>query len=205
MGLYTQNTQGGLMKFFTEPGKYIKDFKIEETTDKKGHIRRKAVYTGTWIVPRNPGSNVQVKLWAVLVFSVLLAAMYVRTVLLTHLTSNRLEVMIPLLLGLFPLLYLLIGALSLPFRGKPMRRDQYMHSFIRVSRSCVAVSAFALLALLITMILRAVWSDWSFFPEDWKYTALSVLVLLPASSMILLLHGIETTEKDNSFYKNTVL
>ena len=205
MGLYTQNTQGGLMKFFTEPGKYIKDFKIEETTDKKGHIRRKAVYTGTWIVPRNPGSNVQVKLWAVLVLSVLLAAMYVRTVLLTHLTSNRLEVMIPLLLGLFPLLYLLIGALSLPFRGKPMRRDQYMHSFIRVSRSCVAVSVFALLALLITMILRAVWSDWSFFPEDWKYTALSVLVLLPASSMILLLHGIETTEKDNSFYKNTVL
>ena len=205
MGLYTQNTQGGLMKFFTEPGKYVKDFKIEETTDEKGRVRRKAVYTGAWIVPRNPGSAVQAKLWAVLALAVLLAAMYVRAVLLTHLTSNRLEVMIPLLLGLFPLLYLLMGALSLPFRGKPMRRDQYMHSFIRVSRSCVAVSVFALLALLITMILRAVWGDWSFFPEDWKYTALSVLVLLPAGGMVLLLRGIETTEKDNSFYKNTVL
>ncbi len=195
MGFFEKNTQGGLMRYFTDPGKYIRDFRIEETTDEKGRVHRKAVYTGAWTVIRNPGPAVRGKLWSVLLLSAALACAYARMLLLTHLTGSRLEVMIPLLAGLFPLLYLLMGAFSLPFRLKPMRRDQYMHSFIRVSRSCTAVGVFALLGLVCTLILRTVWGNWSFFPEDWFFTLLCLVIPLLAAAVILLLRSIDLTEK----------
>ena len=205
MGLYGKKTQDGLMRYFTDPGKYVKDFRIEKTTDNKGRIRKKAIYTGTWTVFRDQGSAVQAKLWIVLMLSVVLAGLYVWALLLTHLTSARLEVMVPLLLGLFPLLYLLMGSLSLPFRGKPMRRDQYMHSFIRVSRSCAAISVFTLLGFIITLILRAVWGNWSFFSEDGIFSIFCLLIPLLAICMILLLRSIDITEKENSFFEEALL
>ena len=204
MGMFEKSTQGGLMKHFTDPGKYVKDFRIEEVKDKKGRILKKAVYTGSWTVFRDPGPSTLLKLCSSLLLCILLTGLYVWALLLTHLTSARLEVMIPLLLGLFPLLYMLMGALSLPFRGKPMRRDQYMHSFIRVSRSCTAISIFMLLGLIVTLILRAVWGNWTFFPEDQKFTIFCTLVPLLAGAVILLLRSIEITEKDNSIYQGTL-
>ena len=198
MGFFEKNTQGGLLQFFTNPGKYVSDFLIEETADEKGRIRRTAVYTGPWTVFRDPGPSAQRKLWITLLLSVLMTGLYVRAMLLTHLTSARFEVTVPLLLGLFPVLYLMMGALSLPFRGKPMRRDQYMHSFIRVSRSCVAISVFALIPLIITLILRLSCGNWDFFPEDWLFTVFCLFVPVLAAGIILLLRSIDVTEKENA-------
>ena len=204
MGLFAQNTQGGLMRYFTDPGKYVKDFRIEETTDSKGRVRKNAVYIGPWTDLRDRETSAKPKLWITLILSVILATAYVRMLLLTHLMGSRLEVMIPLLLGLFPVLYLLMGALSLPFRGKPMRRDQYMHSFIRVSRSCAAIAVFCLLGLVITLILRAVWGDWSFFPEDWVFIACCAVLPLLCVAIIFLVRSINVTEKENAAFSGTV-
>lgn len=201
MGFFSDNTRGGLMRYITDPGKYVKDFRIEETKDEKGRVRRRAVYTGVWTVLRRPGPGTSAVLWSSLLLSFLIAGLYGWAVTVTHLTAGSYWVMVPLLLGLFPVLYLLMGALSLPFRGKPMRRDQYMHGFIRVSRSCFAVSVFSLAALLATLVFRAVRGGWDFFPEDWVFTVLCLLVPGLCAAVILLLRGVEVTEKENAAYK----
>ncbi len=81
-----------------------------------------------------------------------------------------------------------------------MRRDQYMHSFIRMSRSAVAVSSFAAVGLVALFVFRIVEGDWLFLPEDWRFLILVVFSALLALSIILLLRGVDLMEKPNSAY-----
>ena len=163
MGLFDSFTEKG--RRFSDLRKYIEDFEIVEEVQ-NGKLKKVAKYKGTWTILQNVSSGTFCKLWAVPVLSAGLTVLYIRMLLLTHLTSGQLAVMLPLLAGLFPLLYLMMGALSLPFRGKPMRRDQYMHSFIRVSRSSAAIAVCAALSQLATLIVRLASHNWQYFPED---------------------------------------
>ena len=194
MGIFDSFTEKG--KKFSDLQKYIGDFEIVEENH-NGKLKKVARYKGTWTILKEVSSRTFCKLWAVLALGVGETALYVRTLLLTHLTSSRLTVMIPLLAGLFPLLYLMMGVLALPFRGKPMRRDQYMHSFIRASRSSVAIMVCVALALLATLIFRITGGDWQFFPEDLAYTGYSLAIAAVAAGIIFLLRSIDLTEKEN--------
>ena len=186
---------------FSDLRKYIGDFKIVEEKDAKGRLRQKAVYTGIWYVSGEKPEPTRLKLAGTLAMAVALMAAYVRMILLTHASSGQYPVMIPMLLGLFPGMYLMMGVLSLPFRGKPMRRDQYMHSFIRASRSAVAIGIFDLVALIATMIYRAVKPDWIYLPEDWLYTGLALAVPALALGIIFLLRSIDLNEKPNEAFQ----
>ena len=172
--------------------------KVQEEKDKDGRVRSKAVYKGLWTVLREPGRPTRARLWIALALAFALAGVYVRTLLVTHASSGQILVMLPILIGLFPLLYLLMGALSLPFRGRPMRRDQYMHSFIRVFRSCVAVGAFLLTGLLASFIYRIVKGDWLFLSGDWRFLAGCVAALALDAAIFTILRGVDLTEKPNS-------
>lgn len=203
MGLFDNPLEKG--RSFSDLKKYVDDFKIVEEKDAKGRLRKKAVYTGVWFVSGEKPETTRRKLFGALGLAVLLVAAYVRMILLTHASSGQYPVMIPMLIGLFPCMYLMMGVFSLPFRGKPMRRDQYMHSFIRASRSATAVGVFDLIALIATMIYRAVKPDWIYLPEDWVYTALAVAVPALALGIIFLLRSVDLNEKpNNAFPEKTV-
>jgi hypothetical protein len=116
-----------------------------------------------------------------------------------------LRFMVPLLIGLFPGMYLLMGALSLPFRGRPMRRDQYMHSFIRASRSAVAVIVCAAAGLIASIIYRAVNGDWSFFREDRLFIILCLVSAALASGVLSLLRTVEVAERPNETYNKNAI
>ena len=198
MGLFDTPVQKG--QSFSDRKKYIDDFELVETKDDKGRVRKRAVYKGVWTELRPPVKKSLYKIWAVLALAVLLAVVYVRMLLLTHLTSGNVLAMLPLLIGLFPGLYLLMGALSLPFRGRPMRRDQYMHSFIRVSRSAVAVIVCVAVGLIASFIYRAVNGDWTFFREDRLFIILCLVSAALASGAITLLRTVEVAERPNEAY-----
>ena len=199
MGLFSDLTGAGKGNPFLNRSKYVNDFKVEEVQDKKGRLRKIAVYIGTWFVPREEKKAKGV-VFTCLALAVATAVLYFRSLLLTHFGSGKLLVMLPLLLGLFPLLYLLMGATELPYRGRPMRRDQYMHSFIRMSRSAVAVSIFAAVGLVALFVFRAVEGDWLFLKEDWRFLILVVLSAGCAVAIIFLLRGVDLMEKPNSAY-----
>ncbi len=189
-------------KSFGSLGKYVDDYKIVEATDAKGRLRRQVFYTGTWFQLREPGPA-RIRLWASLGLALALTALYIRMLLLTHASSGQLAIMLPLLAGLFPVLYLLMGVFSLPLRGKPMRRDQYMHSFIRASRSATAVTVFTAGGLLATLIYRIVAKDWLFLPEDWLFLGLCLGIILMALGIIFLLRSIGIAERENAAFGET--
>ena len=190
MGLFSDLTGAGKGNPFLNRSKYVNDFKVEEIPDRKGRLKKVAVYVGTWFVPREEKKAKGV-IYACLALAAVTAVLYFRSLLLTHFGSGKLLVMLPLLLGMFPLLYLLMGAAELPYRGKPMRRDQYMHSFIRMSRSAVAVSSFAAVGLVALFVYRMAEGDWLFLPEDWHFLVLVILFVLLALSIILLLRSVD--------------
>ena len=191
----------GKERSFSDLKKYVDDFEITEEKDARGRIRETAKYKGQWTVLRETTASVMSRIWMTAGLAALLLAAYIRMLLLTHMASGELLVMLPLLAGLFPALYLGMVVFSLPFRGKPMRRDQYMHGFIRVFRSCVAITVFVLIGQLAVLIFRAVRGDWLYMREDWLFTGLGCLILVFALSIIGLLRSVDLTERPNSFYR----
>ncbi len=192
-------------KSFSDLRKYVNDFEVVEVKDDKGRIRKQAVYKGVWTVIRSPEPAVKLKLWGTLVLAIGLAAVYMRMMLLTHLTSGQVIVMLPFLVGLFPALYMLMGAFSLPFRGKPMRRDQYMHSFIRVSRSSAAIVVCVAVGLIAMLVFRIVSGNWDFFAEDRLFTVLAFLNAGLAAGAMTLLRSVDLTERPNEAYNPQML
>ncbi len=198
MGLFDSMLSKG--RRFSDPGKYVDDFRIEEHTDEKGRIRREAVYTGLWTVLRDRGTAVRARLWISLAGAVLIAVLHVLMLLIPHGAAGDYLVMIPVLAALFPELHLQMGCLSLPFRGRPMRRDQYMHSFIRASRSAVAVGILMLSAAAASLIRRAVQADWLFFPGDRFFLSGCAAVTALCAAVLILLRGIDLTERENAAF-----
>ena len=197
MGIFDGGTEtgSGLPRW----NHFAEDFELVEETDARGRLRRKARYLGTWQTLRRPEAD-RWKLPAALALSLLCAAALAGAAVLPHTLSGQLTVMLPLLLGLLPALYLLMGAAALPFRGRPMRRDQYMHSFIRVSRSAVAVAAFALVALAAALIVRALDGFWIFLPWDWRLLARELGAAALALGLIFLLRSVDIAERENGAF-----
>lgn len=203
MGLFSDLTGLGKGSPFSGRGKYLDDFKVVEEPDKKGRIRKKAVYTGSWTVMREEKAGKRT-MFLVLALALAAAAAYVWALLLTHFGSGKLLVMLPLCLGLFPLFYLLMGATELPYRNRPLRRDQYMHGIIRMCRSAVAVTAFDLVALVALFILRAAEGDWLFLPEDRHFLALTLSAAVFAVLIVVFLRRVDLTERENSAYSGHI-
>ncbi len=197
MGLFDAFTKGKKLSDLT---KYVGDFEIVEETDERGRIRRRAVYRGVWTLPREQGAATKARLWTTLALCLLTVGLQVWMLVLNHGHDGEYWVMVPLLAGLFPALYLLMGATSLPFRCRPMRQDQYMHSFIRVSRSATAVGVFTLSGLLISLILRLIRGEWRMRTEDWLFVAACTLIPALCIVIIFLLRGIDLMERENGVF-----
>ena len=182
---------------FSDLRKYVDDYEIVEEQMPNGKLKKTVRYKGTWTILREVSSGTFFKLWLTVLMAFALIGVYVYTLTLTHTTSGLYTVMVPLMAGMFPCLYLAMGVLALPFRGKPMRRDQYMHSFIRISRSCTAILIFAFLAELITLIYRMIENDWLYLPADWRFTVSGIILIAASVAIILILRSIEITEREN--------
>ncbi len=203
MGLFDNPAEKG--RKFSDLNKYVTDFRLVRETDAKGKTRTRAVYTGPWTVMRETGTPLKLRLWGSFLLTLGVAGCQIWLVMLNHLGSGMLLVMLPILIGLLPGLYLLMGSFSLPFRGKPMRRDQYMHSFIRVSRSAVAVACFTLAGLLACLVYRIIRGDWSFFRGDWLFLTACGLIIGMCVAVIFLLRSIDLAEKENGAYEPQTL
>lgn len=202
MGLFNDMTGIGKVKNLSNQTRYVNDYKLVEIPDKKGRFRKKAVYIGTWYLVREWNAETKRQLWGSMVLTVAEAAVYVWMLMLTHLGSGRLLVMLPLLAGIFPVWYMLMGAAVLPYRGKPMRRDQYMHSFIRVSRSTVAVAAFDAVGVAAAFIYRIILNDWMFLAGDWRFLIASFLILILSLLIVIMLRRIDISERENAAFES---
>ena len=132
-------------RWMPDPLKYAKQYRVEEIRDEKGRTRTKLVYLGEWAQPEG-------KILPRLVASGGLAVVSCAALLLlqglSHGSYHCWYVRVPQLLALFPGLYLLLGLMDLPWKGKPQPWDRYQRGILRCCRSGTAVGVLALLSLI---------------------------------------------------------
>ncbi len=202
MGLFDNLNGTGKGFQLSDSLKYVDDFKTELVEDENGKVRKKTTYIGTWTELREPGGKTLAKLIGSAVLAAAIGVLLMATLLLNHASSASLLVMLPLAAALFPSLYLLMGAASLPYRQKPMRRDQYMHGFVRMQRSSVAVIIFTVVATICSFVYRIFRSDWLFLTEDGTFLVQLAFVIVCSVGVLWMLGTIEVAEKPNSAHKD---
>ncbi len=200
MGLFTDKS--GKWIGFTDRMKYVEDFRTELIEKENGKIVKKVTYLGEWTVLNDTGARTLWKLISAAVSAVLTGGFLAWGLLTTHASSGSFLVVIPLVMALFPALYLLFGAASLPYRRNPMRRDQVMHGITRMQRSSVAVIVFAGAAILMSILYRIINKDWAFFKEDWLFLVRIAAAIICCIGILVLLGSIETRQKPNDAFPN---
>ena len=140
---------------------------------------------------------VRTKLILSAVCGVILAGLLVWSQIFNHSSAWAVYVAVPQAVALFPLLYLLMGLMSLPYDLKPMERPGYMHGIIRVCRSLVAVMVLCGISLIGDFIYRAVAKDWLYLQEDIWYLVILAGILVLGGVILFLLYSIEIAERAN--------
>lgn len=180
--------------------KYADDYRTELCTDSKGRTRERVVYTGEWTVIRSDEKTAKRCILTgaacafVSVFS-LIAAQFQN-----HMSGRSFFVVLPLAAALFPALYLLMALFKLPYRLKPMKRDEYDHGFLRAFRSLTAMGILTAAAGIAGIIVRVVYKDWMFLKGDVVYMFCMIAGITFAVLSFILLRKPDTTEKPNSYY-----
>ena len=191
----------GSGKTFSDRMRYVDDFKTEEYRDARGKVRSRAIYIGVWTVLEKPGKKTLSTLIGAAALAALSAAVLLYALLQPNLFGGELLVMIPLCVALFPSMYALMGAFSLPYRQKPMRRDQFMHSITRMQRSTVAILAFLAVGIIVSFVLRLIRGDWLFLSGDWRFLIGLSMSVLCNCGVLALLGSIDTVERPNDAYR----
>lgn len=179
---------------------YINDYKTEIVEDEKGKTRKRLRYVGVWYYIDDEERPAKVKL---ILSAALCAAAAVCLALSLGggcIKRGWLLAAVPRLLALLPGLYLLMGAFTLPFRLKPMHRDKYMHSFVRILRSSAAMMIMQGVSLIAKLVYRIVLADWMFLGEDWIGLVSCVVMIACCLGALLLLKSVGIEEKPNSAY-----
>lgn len=192
----------GYLKKFTELSekkdhlRYVNDYSTELYTDKKGKTKEKVTYIGPVIPFKNDKKEVTMKLVAVALLSVLLIASIVYGAMCEHTTGSWFLTSLPMAVSFFPCLYLAMGTIELPFNAKPMQRDRYMHSIIRVFKSCGALMGIMIAELLFELVYRLIHKDWMFLKGDIVFLVAVFGALVCAVLSILILRSIDTDERE---------
>lgn len=205
MGFFSNLTGNGKGLGFSDSLKYLKDYKTETVTDEKGRQKKRARYIGPWYFVTTDPKISKIKMTASLVLGVMACVCHIMLPLQKHFGMDKYPVLVPILFALFPLMYLMMGLCSLPFSMKPMHRDRHAHSFMRASKSCVAVALMLAVALIALFIYRIALGDFMFLSGDWIFTGLLAAEIVILIVIIWLLYTVEREEKPNSAYDEGIL
>ena len=196
MGIFPTASDKGFG--FTDRLKYVDDYRTEEVTDEKGRTRKKAVYIGPWIFIKGDKKVNRTKIIGTFALCVLACAGLILLQLPNYSGSGWLPVSIPKAVALFPMLYMMMGAFALPFKLDPMHRDRYYHSFIRISRSAVAVLAMTGVSFIAGFVFRIIESDWLFLKSEWLVIGAFAVEFALLAAILIILYSVDVEEKPNS-------
>ena len=180
---------------------YVNDYSDELYEDENGKTRRRSVYIGPHIPIRNELRNLRLILAGAVLLTLILIAALVTALFLNHTTAWFFLVTIPLAVAAFPALYLVMGVMHLPFSGKPMQRDSYMHGIVRMFRSCGAIIAIMAVILAAEFIYRFMNNDWIFLRDDIFFMLLIAAVIVSGIGIIMLLRAVDVDEIEMNLMK----
>ena len=176
--------------------KYADDYADDLYEDENGKTRRRVTYIGPYIPIRNEVRSLRMIIAGILVLTVLTIAAVVSAMLINHTSAWWFFTSVPMTGAAFPCLYLVMGTLHLPYSGKPIQRDAYMHGIVRMFRSCGAIIVLTAITLLSEFVFRIIKKDWMFLSGDKLFLALLAGIILACLGIIFLLRMIDADEVD---------
>ena len=184
--------------------RYTEDYKILPALGGPGGRERRVIYTAPWTLPKLDEAAWKTLVRRLWILTALAVLAFLGVFLLPMNWQTRWYMPV-LALGCFPLAYQVMGAVSLPREKKPLERQQYDKSFVRVRHSAV----FALVLICLSALGFGIWWILSaagvletvpFTARDAAFAAL--LILMAAAELLTcrLCRGIETETLENSAY-----
>lgn len=180
--------------------KYVDDYATELEQDEKGKYRKITSYIGPKIPVRTELKSLRPRLFAVVLMAFLLTSALIYALFMKHASGISILLSTLLTATLFPCLYLIMGTLHLPYSGKPMQRDGYMHGMIRMLRSAGAIMILLIAVFVDDFLYRLRVRDWMYFKEDILFLVLIVVADLLAVGIVLILRSIEVDELELNQY-----
>ncbi|MCR5279788.1 MAG: hypothetical protein K6E19_10160 [Lachnospiraceae bacterium] len=180
--------------------KFIDNYEVELEEDEKGKYHKKVKYTGPYIPVRTELKSLRPRLIAVALMAFCVVTFLVIATFMKHASVNFVLSELFLAISLFPGLYLIMGLMHLPYSGKPMQRDGYMHGMIRVLNSSGAILVFMGLELVSELLYRLRYADWMFFSEDILFLVIVILAGGISAGIMVIIRSIEVDELELNQY-----
>lgn len=185
--------------------RYTEDYKVLPALGGPGARGKRVIYTAPWIVPELDAETWQKLVRALRWLTALAVLAFIAAFCaVPPPTENKWYVPV-LAIGAFPLAYQVMGAVTLPREKKPLERQRYDKSFVRVHHSAVftfVILCLCALCFAVCRILAAagVLELAPFAAGDAAFAAL--LVLMAAAELLIrrLCRGIKTDTLENSAY-----
>lgn len=182
--------------------KFASLYQSENYVDARGRKKTRLRYTGPWTVPLSTDRGTRIRIRACGIGTWLILAALIGLQLFRHASSGCWYTAVPLMAALFPGAYGALGSIDLPWRLKPLTRDRYMHSVIRICRSSLAVLILTgAAAVVCEPVYRIISGDWIFLSEDVLYLILCLIAAGLAFGEIITLRGMEFHEVPNERYR----
>lgn len=175
---------------------FVDDYDTELEEDEKGKLHKKTIYVGPIIRFLDEPKTIKPKLIASLFMSLVIGGLIVYGNLINHSSAWSLITSMTMGVELFPTLFLLMGAFNLPFNAKPMHRDKYMHSIIRVFRSCGALTVMMAFLFIYEIVYRVKNADWLFLSGDKQFIFVMLVSMILCVAVIVLLRTVNIDEKE---------
>lgn len=134
--------------------RYVEDYRTVPVMDEKGKVQQKALYTGEWVCLLADDAAYASFLRQVRLLTAAAAAGIVAALAVNHSAYEVMYVSVPLVMALFPLAYLIMGACSLQKKAVPMEKLQYIKGLQRVSHSAMGVLVMSIIVLLGKAVFR---------------------------------------------------
>ena len=183
--------------------RYTDDYRTVSYVDEKGKKRHDFIYTGKWFCVLNDAEEYRRIVWTVRAASFFSLAAAIAAMMILPGPANDKWFLVALAVSLFPLSYMVMGAVMLPGDLQPMESARYHRGVLRVRQSAsfsLAVFAAAAAGLLVYWILAVAGRYDNAAPFSFRDAVFAVCLILAAGSCFLIrgrMKRIRIEEREN--------
>ena len=123
--------------------RFVEDYEVRHVPDKNGKLKKKVIYIGQWVQVLEDAEIYRKLVWRIRLFSLIAVVGLLPAIGLDHAASRCVYVILPLVAGLFPLVYLLMGLFEIKATALRLEKRRYEEGIVRVKRSGMAVALFS--------------------------------------------------------------
>ena len=166
--------------------KFLQDYETVTTTDERGREKRSLVYRGDYFdINLEPQALKRFKL-ITLALTLTIIGLHIGAGFVGNAGMYMFYVAMPYVVAFFPLIYLIAGALRLPWEKRSYKRDEVNLSFDRMRTSAITLLVFLVISMLGEGVFLVFVSKGIVPTKELLFLAIEILSAAPTIIIILL-------------------